>query len=249
MRFAENQYNLLGLGLVLTGGGFAIVSYLILDSTPLTALGISMMIMGAICLTLGRATPRISPEVSAVLLETGLENTAAIVEELGLRSKAIYLPPSFSGGHPRALIPLHSNPGPYQIQIGEVLPGRLIAKYGPAPEDIGILVATPGSSVAGILGAEPGPSVDGLEASLTSALVGMLDVADGATVKMTGESVFIEVANPRLEQRNLWFYQLLGSPLASVVASLAAEALGRPLIVEREAHRKGKLMIELRVVD
>ena len=249
MRFTQNPYSLLGLALASTGGAFAVVSYLILDSVPLTALGISMAILGAICLTLARTRPKIPPEVSIILLETGLENTAAIVEELGLRSKAIYLPPSFSGGHPRALIPLHSNPGPYQIQIGKVLPGRLIAKYGPAPEDIGILVTTPGSSVAGIPGAEPGPCVDGLEASLTSALVGMLDVADRATVNMTGESVFIEVANPRLEQRNLWFYELLGSPLASVVASLAAEALDKPIIVESETHGKGKLMIELRVLD
>ena len=237
----------MGLGLASTGGAFAVVSYLILDSVPLTALGISMAILGAICLTLARTRPKIPPEVSVILLETGLENTAAIVEELGLRSKAIYLPSSLTMGRPRALIPLHSNPGP--LQIGEVPPGRLIAKYGPAPEDIGILITTPGSAVTGMSGAEPGPSSEELEASITSVLAGMLDVADGARVNMTGERVVIEVSNPRLEQRNLWFYQLLGSPLASIVASLAAEALDKPLIVEREAEGKGKVMIELRVVS
>ena len=247
MRFTQNPYSLLGLALASIGGAFAVVSHLILDSVPLAALGISMAILGAICLTLARTRPKIPPEISIILLETGLQNTAAIVEELSLRSKAIYLPSSLTSGHPRALIPLHSKPGP--LQIGEVLPGRLIAKHGPAPEDIGILVATPGSAVAGILGAEPGPSVDELEASLTSALVGMLDVADGAKVNIIGERVAIEVSKPRLEHRNLWFNELLGSPLASVAASLAAEALDKPLIVESEAHSKGKLMIELRIVN
>jgi len=230
-----------------TGGAFAIVSHFILDSTPLTALGISMVILGAICLTLARTRPKISPEVSVILLETGLENTAAIVEELGLRAKAIYLPSSLTGGHPRALIPLHSNPG--LLQIGEVVPGRLIAKYGPAPDDLGILVTTPGSAVTGMLAAETGPSPEELETAITSVLAGMLDVAGGARVNMTGDRVAIEVMSPRLEQRNLWFYQLLGSPLASVVASLAAEALDKPLIIEREMPGKGKLTIELRALD
>ena len=247
MRFTENPYNLLGLGLALTGGGFAIVSYLILDSTPLTALGVSMIILGAICLTLGRTRPRMSPEVSAVLLETGLENTAAIVEELGLRSKAIYLPSSLTGRRPQALIPLHSNPKP--VRITEALPRRLIARHGPDPEDIGILVTTPGSAILSMLGSKPGPSAEELEGAITSVLVGMLDVADGARVNMVEGKVIIEVPNPRLEYRNIWFYQCLGSPLASIVASLACEALDKPLTIEREAHEKGKCMIELRVLD
>ena len=115
MRFTENPYNLLGLALALTGGAMAAVSYLILDSIPLTALGMSMVILGVISLTLGRTRPKISPEASAILLETGLENMAAIVEELGLRSKAIYVPSSLTDGRPRALVPLHSNSRPVQV--------------------------------------------------------------------------------------------------------------------------------------
>ncbi len=247
MRFTENPYNLLGLGLTLTGVVFAIVSYLILDSTPLTALGMSMVILGAISLTLGRTMPKISPEVSAVLLETGLENTAAIVEELGLRSKAIYLPSSLTGGRPQALIPLHSNPRP--VRITEALPRRLIVRHGPDPEDIGILVTTPGSAILSMLGSKPGPSAEELDGAITSVLVGMLDVADGARVNMAEGTVTIVVMSPRLEYRNIWFYQSLGSPLASIAASLACEALDKPLIIEREVHDKGQCVIELRVLD
>ena len=247
MRFTENQYNLLGLGLALTGVVFAIVSYLILGSTPLTALGMSMVILGAICLTLGRTRPKMSPEVSTILLETGLENTAAIVEELGLRSKAIYLPSSLTDGRPQALIPLHSNPAP--VQIRGVLPRRLIVKHGPDPEDIGTLVTTPGSASLSMLGAKPGPTAEELEAAITSVVLGTLNVADGAKVNMVEGRVIVKVSNPRLDHRNIWFYQCLGSPLASIVASLACEALDKPLIIEREAHEKGQCVIELRFLD
>jgi len=47
----------------------------------------------------------------------------------------------------------------------------------------------------------------------------------------------------------IWFYQCLGSPLASIVASLGCEALDKPLVVEREAQEKGSYMIELRVLN
>ena len=245
MRFTENPYNLLGLALALTGGALAAVSHLILDSIPLTALGISMVILGAISLTLGRTRPQISPDVSAILLETGLENTAAIVEELGLRSKAIYVPSSLTDGRPRALVPLHSNPRP--ARVTEVLPPRLIARHGPDPEDIGILVTTPGTAITGMLGSRPGPGAEELESAITSVLVGMLDVADGAKVNMVEGRVFVEVMGPRLEYRNIWFYQCLGSPLASIAASLACEALDKPVVVEREEHQRGKRTIELRV--
>lgn len=223
----------------------AAVSYVILDSIPLTALGLSMVILGVISLTLGRTRPKISPEVSAILLETGLENTAAIVEELGLRSKAIYVPSSLTDGRPRALVPLHSNSRP--VQVTEVLPRRLIARHGPDPEDIGVLVTTPGTAITGMLGSRPGSGAEELESAIASVLVGMLDVADGAKVNMLDGRVFVEVMGPRLEHRNIWFYQCLGSPLASIAASLACEALDKPVVVEREEHQRGKRTIELRV--
>ncbi len=247
MRFSDNRHNLLGVGLASGGGFIAVVSYFVLNSTPLAALGVSMIIMGGVCLALGRTRPKIPPELSAILLQSGLENTAALVEELGLRSKAIYLPSSLTSGHPQALIPLRSNPE--TVQIREALPKRLIANYGPGPEDIGILVTTPGSASLGMLGSKPGPGAGELETAITSLAVGMLDVADGARAKIVEGRVIIEVMGPRLDSNNIWLYQCLGSPLASIVASLACEALDRPLVIEREAHEQARCVIELRVLD
>jgi len=245
MRF-RNVYTSLGLGLVGAGVGLTPVFYLLLRSVPLTALGISMLILGAVCFALGRACPRIPPEASALLLETGLENMAALVEELGLRSKAIYLPSVLTNGRPQALIPLHSNPS--LPEINKALPQRLIVKYGPNPEDIGLLVTTPGSATPGMLEAKPGATSSEMEAALTSVLAGVLDLADGVSINKSGEIVGIVVSHPRLEYKNMQLYQNLGSPLASIVASITAEALNQPLIVEREEYKQGECHIELRLV-
>jgi len=69
----RNQYRELGLGLFLAGIGLIPTAYLLLHSIPLIALGISLVILGAVCLALGRSRPTISPEVSSLLMETGKE--------------------------------------------------------------------------------------------------------------------------------------------------------------------------------
>ena len=78
----KNSYILLGLGLILVGLWLAPVAHLLLDSTPLSALGVCLIILGAVCFVLGRTRPKISPEVSAILLETGLENISTIAEQI-----------------------------------------------------------------------------------------------------------------------------------------------------------------------
>ena len=106
----KNPYTWAGLGLLVAGSLVSLSSYFILLLTWLTALGISMLILSFILFALGRTIPKLPPEVSALLLETGIDNIATIVEELGIRTKAIYLPSSLTSGRPQALIPLHSNP-------------------------------------------------------------------------------------------------------------------------------------------
>ena len=244
---SKNPYTFLGLGLVLTGAWLAPVSHILLHSTPLSALGLSLIILGAVCLVLGGTRPQIPPEISTILLETSLENISAIVEELGLRTKAVYLPSSLTNGEPRALIPLHSNLS-LPLVKGD-FPRRLITKYGPGAEDIGLLITTPGSATVKMLEAKPGSTSSELEATLTSIFIGALDIAGIVRVNMTDQTTTIEVSNPRLEYRNLPFYQCLGSPLASIAAAIVAEALGKPIVVEEEVRHKGKTIIELRNLE
>lgn len=243
----QNPYSLLGIGLLLAGALFTPTSYFILLSIPLTALGISLLILGSVCLALGKTRPKIPPELSSLLLEIGLDNISTLLEELGLKSKAVYLPPSMIQGKPRALIPLHSNPSLPEVK--GPLSQRLIVKYGPNPEDVGLLVTTLGSVCLGMLESPPGSTTGELEASLFSILGGVMDMADGVRVTERGlDKILVEVISPRLIYRNLYFYRCLGSPLASVVASFAASALNKPVVINREAYKKNEGWIELGVL-
>jgi len=168
----SNPYRILGLGLCLGGVIFAPISYFIINSVPLTAVGISAIIIGFTCIALANTRPYISPEACQLILKTGMENTAALLEELGLRSKAVYLPSAMRNGHPQALIPLVEGE---DIQwVREKIPGRLIVRYGLNPEDMAIAVTTPGSINIDMLETKPGPTAGEIEA----AAVALGNIAD-----------------------------------------------------------------------
>jgi len=243
----RNTYTYVGLGLLVAGGLVFLVSYFVLNLTWLTALGISMLILSFIFLALGRTIPKLPPEVSSLLLETGINNIAALVEELGITSKAFYLPSSLTSGSSKALIPLRDNTS--LSPITEALPQRLIVKYGANPDDIGLLVTTTGTTAVSMLEIKPGPASDELESALTSLFRGLLGVADRTRVITNGSQINVQIYNPRMENKTTWVHQCLGGPLTSIVASVAAEAWNRPVTIKREDYRRDIYSIELDVLS
>ncbi len=241
----SNSYRILGLSFLLAGVIFAPVSYFILSSIPLTAVGISMLILGFTCVALANTRPYISPEASQIILKTGMENIAALLEELGLRNKAVYLPSSMRDGHPQALIPLKD--GDIR-QVKGKIPGRLIVRYGSQPDEMAIAVTTPGSINVDMLETKPGPTASEIESAISYILIGLLDLASSISVAMMDNSLSVEINEPRLYYEDIWYYRCLGSPLASIAAAIASEALNKPIRIEKESYAEGKAKIELEVL-
>lgn len=241
-----NPYSRLGLVLVLAGAVSAPIFYFVVSSVPLAALGLSSIILGLVSAMLGSARPQVSPEAARMMLQTGVENIASLLEELGLEARAVYLPSGRAGEHPKALIPLRQNgaiPG-----MMERLPNRLIARYGQDPEDVCLVVTTPGAvsmeGVAVAQGADPGQ----IEHILTEILVGMMDLADSVKAHVTPDRVLVEVANPRLKNENIWFYRCLGSPLASIAATVSGQALGQAVRIAKEEDTRKGTRVEIEVL-
>jgi hypothetical protein len=241
----NNPYTWAGLSLLIAGALISLSAYFLFHLVWLTALGICMLILSFILVALGKAVPKLPPEVCSLFMETGVDNISTLIEELGIKSKAIYLPSSLAGKYPRAFIPLHSNGS--RPEITKALPQRLIARYGSNPEDIGLLITTIGSAAACMLESKPGATSDELETALTSLLSGRLGIANGASVVCQNNHIQIEINRPRLENGNSWSHQCLGGPMAAVVASVAAEAWNKPMTISREEQANGTYHIELEV--
>jgi hypothetical protein len=243
----SSPYRILGLGLCLAGAIFAPISYFIIGSVPLTAVGTSAIMIGFTCIALANTRPYISPEACQVLLKTGMENTAALLEELGLQVKAVYLPSTMRDGHPQALIPLVESENIQQVR--EKIPGRLIVRYGINPEDMAIAVTTPGSINIDMLETKPGPTPSEIEAAATYILVGVLDIASSVTVNLVNNQVHIEIDGSGLHYEDIWYYRCLGSPIASIVAAVSSEALQKPVRIREESYSKGRSRIILEVLS
>ena len=238
-----SPYARLGLALVFGGALFVLIAWLIVSSIPLVAFGLSVILIGVVALALAQSLPDVPPEASSVLFRTGLENLSALVEEIGLTAPAIYLPSRLTGGMPMALIPLHNNST--HAHIRHALPARLIVSYGPDAKDVGLLIRTTGTTVMQLLESRPGGSPAELESAMTAALVGRLDLANGLRSYREGKRMVVEVAAPRLDQRDLWISRSLGSPLASIVATIAAEGLDQPVRIHGETWSAGQAVIML----
>jgi hypothetical protein len=244
----DTRYGWLGWGLLLAGIVILPTSYLLLHSIPIIALGISVIIIGIICLVLGKTRPVISPELSKLLMDTGVENLGSLLEELGLKARGMYLPSSLCGGKPKVIIPLHCNQ--YYPNITKPLTQRLVVSFGEDPEDIGILVSTIGSNILDTLDKKPGASIEEITTAITTLLVGTLDVADGAKVSIGDSRAIVRISNPRLrESSNSWAVQSLGSSAASIAASIVAEALEKAVIIESETYTHQENIITLEIID
>ncbi|MFC1898810.1 hypothetical protein ACFLXP_00535 [Chloroflexota bacterium] len=243
----NNPYRTLGLVLCVTGALFSPVAYFIVGSVPITALGLSAVMIGFTCIVLANARPYISPEACQLMLKTGMENTAALLEELGLKNKAIYLPASMRDGHAQALIPLTDSADIDRIK--QKLPGRLIVRYGANPDDMAIAVTTAGSINIDLLENKPRPTAEEMGSAVTYILTGVLDIADSVTLNMTDGLVYTEVKGSKLHYEDIWYYHCLGSPTASIVAAVTSEALEKPVRIKEESYYKGKSHITIEVLS
>lgn len=243
----RNPYRILGIGLSLSGALFLPIAYFLVESIPITAIALSAIMIGFACIALANARPQISPEASELILKTGMENTAALLEELGLRNKAVYLPSSMREGHPQAVIPLKDNVDLTRIR-GKIQ-GRLIVRYGSNPEDMGIAVTTPGSISLEQFETKPGPSATDIETAIAYVLTGLLDLANSVSVTIIDSRVTVNVNSPKLHYEDIWYYHCLGSPIASIVASISSEALEKPVLIKEESYQRGKSKIILEVLS
>ena len=243
----NNPYRLLGIGLITAGVVFAPVAYFVINSIPLTAIALSSMMIGFTSFALATTRPQISPEASRMMFETGMANIASLLKEFGLNSKAIYLPSAMRTGDAQVLIPLSGDIDAKKIR-GKI-PGRLIVRYGDNPNDIAIAVTAPGATVLNKLEIKPGPTSSEIEQAITYVLTGLLDIANSVSVHLSEKQLHIEVTGSKLHYENVCYYRCAGSPMASIVATIACDGLGKPIRIKEESYHKRVSTIQLEVLD
>jgi hypothetical protein len=94
----------------------------------------------------------------------------------------------------------------------------------------------------------PGGTSTELEDALARVLIGALDLETSVQVAQEPTVITVEIAGVQRDFKNLWIYRCLGTPIGSIVATLAAEGVRAPVTIRSEEHNGRNTRIQLDVV-
>jgi hypothetical protein len=59
----------------------------------------------------------------------------------------------------------------------------------------------------------------------------------------------VEVTGPKFPYENIWYYRCIGSPIASIAATIASDGLEKTIRIKEDSYQKGVNTIQLEVLD
>jgi hypothetical protein len=240
-----NVYYFLGIPLAIVGGCLAPLSYYFLESIPLTATGISILILGLTVISLAEAEPKAASEACRTLIDTAMKHNAPALKKLDTKNKAIYLPRKMTNGYSHAIIPLDGQNNFHELLTASS--SHRIPENSPHLEEGALVLTTTGNISLGLLNRKPGNSTMEIRLAMQHILVEVLDMATGASVDLQDSRLNIEVTGARVMDKDPVINQCLGSPIASIAAAISSEALEKPVrILEESCQKKtSKIVIEV----
>ncbi len=243
----RRAYALLGASVLTIGGTTLFVSLVLVGSESGAVIAIAILVLGIVLVSLGQTKSAVPPSLALILARSGYDNTARLIEELGVHSRAVYLPSGLCEGVPLAAIPIAEHTTLTRLE--RPVESRLIARVGQS--DMALLITTPGSFSLEMLDAPVGHSLDEAASALTTIVCGSLGLATAVSISDRGDRIHIRMEkylrpaplqNGRLEM-------CLGSPLASIAATVLAESLERPIEFESEKREGANLLVVLKRED
>ncbi len=228
----------LGLGLIIFGLPFTLFAYLVLLNVPLTALGLACVILGAtVMLTPSSPVPI---RTVRVMVEGACVNIEALLEELDVHHKAVYLPPR--EGRVYAYVPLTSNPGVSAAWAAQDASLRVVTQAGGEP---GLLVFPPGSEAVRLSLMSPG---SGVEEALTHVLVDFLEAVKSVRAVQGGQRVVIDMTGARVETEFPRFRRVLGSLATSTAGCVLSTVIEAPVQLSDEQMEDDRIRCIFTVV-
>lgn len=228
---------LFGAGLAVFGGALGFSAYGILNNTPLTALGIGIVILGlTIMLTPPHPIPR---DVVRSFIKSACTNIEGFLEAMGAVNRAVYIP---FNNRVYAYVPLKADGDVALSGVVEKL-NKIVVADG---RNIGVVLIPPASELV-TRSAEGGQGE--LEAIVYDVLVNVSELAEDVKAVSSGDTVVLEVSKPRFDENYPRYEAVMGSLIASIAAQAIARASNKPTRVISEIKSGDRLLIKVGVLD
>jgi len=227
----------IGIILVTFGIVFTLFSYFVLQIVPLTAIGISAILLGA---TIAVTSPQPIPkETIQLLINNTIQNIEALLEEFTTIEKAIYIPKK---DKTYAYIPLNPNPETKLTQI-KTAPQRLIIKTG---EHYGLQLIPLGAELLKTL--EPLEERN-LEDILKTMLIDLADMVDDVKTAQKDNIIIVEISGVKIEVEASKYLKILGTIPSSIAATTIAATLKKPVKIVEETVEKRKVTAKIQILE
>jgi hypothetical protein len=217
------RYTAVGVGLVVFGALFAEYAFLMLLSVPLTALGISCVILG-ITTVLIPDSPIPASNIRSMIKGSCL-NIEALLEEFNVEERCIYLPPR--DGKVFAYVPLGTSHGLSNGWQAMEAPIRVVTEVG---GESGLMVFLPLSNDM-LSSIEEDTKA---EEALNDILVEKLEFLETVKEAGSGDELVVRMSGSRMGTDLPRFKKVLGSLPTSIAGCVLASVFNKPLAFKKE---------------
>jgi hypothetical protein len=218
-----DQYTAAGIGLVVFGALFADFAFLILLNVPLTALGISCVVLGATTVLIPE-NPILASNIRSMIKGSCL-NIEALLEEFDAEERCVYLPPR--DGRVFAYVPLNTGHGLSNVWQAMEAPIRVVTEVG---GEQGLMIFLPVSNdMLSSIGED-----SKAEEALSNILVEKLEFLESVKEAESGDKVVVRMSGSRMETDLPRFKKVLGSLPTSIAGCVLAFVFDKPLVLIEE---------------
>jgi hypothetical protein len=224
-----DNYQHLGIVFISFSVPFALYSYFILLNIPLSAFGLSTLVLGVTLLQVP-SSPVPNLQIRS-MIEASLINVEALLEEYDALGKAIYF---HNNERIHAFIPIPEKIKPAKFR----LPNNNVRIKTSIDNVDGIIVFPPGSELVRLAKV---PEEIGLEDALNLILVDYTEIVEGLKAVEDGNRVVVELTKPKQDTEYDRVRKCLGSLGLSIAGSVIAEVLDKSVSFEREERDSGRV--------
>lgn len=248
------NFGVLGIFLFVVGIAVTVVAYLE-GIVPIVALGLGALLLGVMSLFLPESVSFRAGRLATLSSLPSLMDLDALIRDLDIGPRGIYIPVQGFGAVPKVLLPLTDSP--FALPPGLARTSRVFVILGKNPHDRGILLTPPGAEIVSALENclqldLATIKLDELETRLGFGLETLGISKRAVTVQLGERVVTVEVDSTSLvdleERLRVMAPRLvtqIGSPLVSAIAAVVSKASGKYVRIDNSTMDRSRLTVAL----
>ena len=228
---------------------------------PILALGLGSLLLGVMILSLPEPTASKTGRLIILSSLPSLLDIDALIEDLAIDSRGIYVPVSGFGAVPKVLLPIKESTPPLLPPFRLTRSRRVFLTLGRSPNERGILLNPPGGEIVKALENVLQVDLSTIKLDEFAARIGFgfetLNIStrtvnvqvDGTTVRVDVRSISIADLEERLRSEAPRLVAQIGSPVTSAVAAAISKVMGKHVRINDSNFDGSRLTVALEVLE